>query len=105
MPRPDAGSQPSVTANRTMSSSPDQKTGIELPSIAIRMAIRSTIVFRFTAETMPMLIPSVTAKTSAALASSTVAGSRLITSPVTGSLLRYEIPRSPWSRWPTNWKY
>jgi GntR family transcriptional regulator/MocR family aminotransferase len=34
-----------------------------------------------------------------------VAGSRLNTSCATGSLLRYEIPRSPRSRFPTNWRY
>jgi hypothetical protein len=92
---PDAGSQPSRTEKSRISMMPSQKCGTDRPESARALAARSSGVPRRTAETTPVGMPSTSATSIEASASSIVTGSLEASSSVTGILLRSDSPRSP----------
>ena len=89
------GSQRSITPKTHASISPSQKIGIDTPTSAHTRARLSRNDLRQTAETMPIGIPTSSASTMAAVASSTVAGKRRRMSGSTGSPRTIEIAESP----------
>src|SRR6266480_217978 len=104
-PRPDVGSQPSHTENTKMSISPTQKVGRENPRIEPAMMALPAADRGFRPAQSPRGIPSSTAISIAALASSSVAGMRSRIRPIAGTLKAKDLPRSPAVACPMKTKY
>ncbi len=85
VPRPDVGSQPRWTEKRSISMIPSQKCGMERPNSAPSMLPMSSMEPLRTAEIIPMGTARTRANTMAATASSKLAGSRSMTSSITGT--------------------
>jgi len=94
-PRPDVGSQPSQTENTMMSMMPTQKVGSENPRIEPAMMVLPAVERGFRPAHSPRGIPSSTAISIAAIASSSVAGMRSRIRPIAGTLKANDLPRSP----------
>src|SRR5437867_2206509 len=99
------GSHPSVSENKRMSSRPDQKVGMDKPTSVTATIAESTEGRRAAAAVTPAAMPAQTARTCAASASSMVGGRRSAISSWTGRRLRMELPRSPRTARPRNFKY
>ena len=82
--RPELGSTWSTPAKKIMSSTPNQKIGIETPTSARIVASPSMGEFLWVAEITPSTTPITAAMMMATSASSTVAGKRESSSWVTG---------------------
>ena len=85
-PRPLAGSQPSDTLNAMISISATQKVGSEKPTMLPAMIVLDTRLSGYRPAKRPSGRPMMTAKDSAVMASSSVAGRRWITSSIAGML-------------------
>ena len=72
--KPDAGSHFNFTQKSSISSSPHQNDGIDMPIMEMLITILSIIEYCLIADTMPNVSPNTTAKTTAKLASLTVLG-------------------------------
>jgi hypothetical protein len=96
--KPTAGSQPSICENRSMSISPSQKFGIDIPMIenAVTM-VSGSLPARFDAN-MPIGIPIAAAKAIDATASIKVFGSRDMNVFHTLILVTSDTPKSPCMR-------
>src|SRR6218665_1024943 len=84
---------------------PNANAGKEMPDTASVMPMRSGHWLRYTAETMPMPMPKITAHTMLVMVSITVGKKRSPISVDTGRRVRIEVPKSPCSMWlkkPTN---
>src|SRR5437773_6786099 len=103
--KPEAGSQPSRTEKNRISMIPSQKLGTETPQSDAPLASRSQAVLRRTAASTPAGIARASAMSTERQASSTVIGSFLATVVITGSRVRIERPRSPWSASPAQRRY
>jgi hypothetical protein len=93
------GSQPSCTEKICISNMPNANAGNEMPDTASVMPSRSGHLLRYTAETMPMPMPKITAHTMLVMVSITVGKKRSAISVDTGRRLRIEVPKSPCSMW------
>ena len=96
-PRPVDGSQPSMTANSMIIMMPTQKLGRLKPRIEPAMMVRDHPASGRSPASTPSGMPSTTASSSAAIASSKVAGMRSMISCSAGWPKMKESPRSPWS--------
>ncbi len=76
-----------------------QTPGNEMPDTASVMPMRSGHWLRYTAETMPMPMPKITAHTMLVTVSITVGKKRSAISVDTGRRVRIEVPKSPCSMW------
>src|SRR5204862_1225579 len=103
--KPEAGSQPSRTEKNRISMIPSQKLGTETPQSDAPLASTSQAVLRRTAASTPAGIAIASAMSTERQASSTVIGSFLATVVITGSRVRIERPRSPWSASPAQRRY
>ncbi len=88
-----------------MSKVPSQKFGSARPSKPKPRARMSAGVWGRRAESKPRGMPSASATTAAATASSMVIGNRLASSEVTGWPVRTERPASPWRMEPSHDRY
>src|SRR6218665_420631 len=78
---------------------PNANAGKEMPDTASVMPMRSGHWLRYTAETMPMPMPKITAHTMLVMVSITVGKKRSPISVDTGRRVRIEVPKSPCSMW------
>ena len=99
------GSSRSSTPKSHASIKPSQKIGMLTPVSAPTTLAWSNADPRRHAEMMPAGKPTTSANNSATTLSSAVAGSRCMSSVVTGTLLRMDRPRSPCRICPTNRTY
>jgi len=74
---------------------PSQKTGMEMPMLAITIVMVSTMEFRLMAEMIPSSTPTVVEKIIAQKVSSNVMGRRSAMMSTTGRVKRMESPKSP----------
>ena len=102
---PDAGSQPSTSEKSTISTMPSQNTGMLAPKREATALVRSSSEFGRVAERMPSATPPIEEITSAVTVSSSVALSRVSTSPRTGRRIQSERPRSPCTTCPIQRPY
>ena len=86
VPRPEVGSQPSLTEKIIISMIPSQKCGIDRPNRAPSILPMSRSDPRRTAEMIPMGTATTSAISMAATASSRLAGSRSRISSMAGTL-------------------
>ena len=84
---------------------PSQKPGIASPLIATIVPIMSSREFGRIAERMPIGIATSSATAIAIAANWSVTGKRACIASQTGSLVRTERPRSPWSIRPSQSPY
>ena len=84
---------------------PSQKLGMDMPDSAAMLAPISTGLPLRTAATMPIGMPTSSAKSMAMAASCSVTGSFWPISVVTGTSVRSDLPRSPCSTWPAQAAY
>ena len=98
--RPLTGVNSSPTLKNMMRIRPHQNTGMLLPTVATVITSWSNHEPRFNAAATPSGRPSSNASSSAARASSTVAGKSSANSADTGSRVTRLLPRSPRSNWP-----
>ena len=96
-PRPVEGSQPSTTANSMIIMMPTQKLGRLKPRIEPAMIAFDDLASGLSPARTPSGMPISTAISSAAIASSKVAGIRCTISCSAGSPKMKDLPRSPWS--------
>ena len=104
-PRWPGGSQPSVTANSKISRMPSQKFGTARPRLMLEEMIQSAKERCRVAATTPSGRAMRMVRISPATASSMVAGARWPMSCATGSLLKIDLPRSPWTMCPSQTAY
>ena len=103
--RPPIGSQSSQAPNTSSSIRPSQKIGIETPkSVAVIRTLSHRPPGRVDATT-PTGTPTTIAMSRAARASCSVTGKALNTSASAESLLRSDVPKSPWATWATKSRY
>ena len=88
-----------------MSMSPTQKVGSENPRIEPAMMVLPAADRGFKPAQSPRGIPSSTAISIAAVASSSVAGMRSRMRPIAGTLKAKDLPRSPVAACPMKTKY
>ncbi|KAG0937990.1 hypothetical protein G6F31_015519 [Rhizopus arrhizus] len=105
LPRPPAGTQPSITANTMISIRPTQKLGSENPSTEPVMMAREPGACGLSPARMPSGTPISTDSSMATQASSTVAGMRSRIRGMAGSPVRKLLPKSPCTAWPMKIRY
>ena len=93
--RPDDGSHPNETANRSCSSSPNQNVGSEIPAIVSVVTLLSRMLRCRAAASTPIGSAATKARMSEATMSSIVAGIRSARRTVTGRPSENEKPQSP----------
>ena len=92
---PEAGSQPSQSANTTIRTMPSQNDGMLAPKSEATALSRSSSERGHAAEATPSAMPPAVERTSAVPVRSSVAPSRPSTSGNTGRFIQIERPRSP----------
>ena len=88
-----------------MSMSANQKSGSAIPNIAPVVASISMMEFRFSAAITPAITPSASDSAKAARANCSVCGSRLDSSWATGRLFWNDLPQSPVTKSPIQFRY
>ena len=92
---PVAGNQPSSSANTSTNIMASQNPGSAKPRIATTWRTRSTQP-RYSAAATPKPIETIAATMVAPRTSEIVTGTRLSIASTTSSLVKYDVPKSPW---------
>ena len=93
--KPVAGNQRRFTAKTATRMRPNQKFGTAWPKVAPSVAKRSIQERGCNAAAMPAATPTTIAMIAETTVRESVTGSRCITAPVTLTLLKNDVPRSP----------
>ena len=105
LPAPVVGSQRSFTEKSIISKNPIQKFGREIPETATVIPVKSCHFPRFFPDHTPRIMPRAELQARLAMVKAMVLPYLAATSSKTGRFVRRDIPRSPFSRPPTYFKY